>query len=161
MVCSPPLKWSKKIVQKNGPKNGQKNGPKSGPVHIFPVPEKSVNLQSKHGGSRRSYDCYLKRCVKNSLTQYSFYVMEFRVSSNCTRNIQRPSTYAWKRGQPKRKHCREKCGRAHKKVSCFGIFSSWLSKLLFLVANIDLWNVKGSINRHRVIESSQIKQWCI
>ena len=35
----------------------------------------------------RSHDCYLKRCVKNSLTQYSFYVMKSRVSSNCTRNI--------------------------------------------------------------------------
>ena len=82
MVCSPPLKWS------------QKNSPKNGPVHILPYAQKSVNLQNKHGGSIRSYDCYLKRCVKNSLTKYSFYVMEFRVSSDCTRNIHRPSSYA-------------------------------------------------------------------
>ena len=34
----------------------------------------SVNMQNKHGGSIRSPDCYLKKCVKNSLTQYSFYV---------------------------------------------------------------------------------------
>ena len=49
-------------------------------------------MQNKHGGSIRSHDCYLKRCVKNSLTQYSFYVMESGVSSNCTRNINRLST---------------------------------------------------------------------
>ena len=50
-------------------------------------------MQNKHGGSIRSHDCYLKRCVKNSLTQYSFlYVMESRVSSNCTRNIHWPPT---------------------------------------------------------------------
>ena len=41
---------------------------------------KRVNMQNKHGGSIRSHDCYLKRCVKNSSTQYSFYVMESRVS---------------------------------------------------------------------------------
>ena len=46
----------------------------------------------KHGNSIRSHDCYLKRYNKNSLTQYNFYVMESRVSSNCTRNIHRPST---------------------------------------------------------------------
>ena len=34
----------------------------------------SVNMQNKHGGSIRSPDCYLKKCVKNSLTQYSYYV---------------------------------------------------------------------------------------
>ena len=34
----------------------------------------SVNMQNKHGGSIRSPDCSLKKCVKNSLTQYSFYV---------------------------------------------------------------------------------------
>ena len=34
----------------------------------------SVNMQNKHGGSIRSPDCYMKKCVKNSLTQYSFYV---------------------------------------------------------------------------------------
>ena len=34
----------------------------------------SVNMQNKHGGSIRSPDCYLKKCVKNSLTQYSIYV---------------------------------------------------------------------------------------
>ena len=45
---------------------------------------KSVNMQNKHGGLIWLYDCYLKRCVKNSLTQYSFSVMESRVSSNCT-----------------------------------------------------------------------------
>ena len=51
-------------------------------------------MQNKHGGSIRSHDCYLKRCVKNSLTQYSFlYVMESRFSSNCIQyNIHRPST---------------------------------------------------------------------
>ena len=48
---------------------------------------KSDNMQNKHGGSIRLLNCYLKRRVKNSLTQYSFYVME-----------------SWKRGQPKRKH---------------------------------------------------------
>ena len=52
---------------------------------------KSVNMQNKHGGSIRSHDSHLKRYVKNSLTQPSFYVMESRVSSNCTRNIHRPS----------------------------------------------------------------------
>ena len=34
----------------------------------------------------RSHDCYLNRCVKNS------YVMESRVSSNCTRYIHEPCT---------------------------------------------------------------------
>ena len=48
--------------------------------------------QSKHGGSIRSHDCYLNRYVKNSYTQYSFYVMESKVSSNYTRNIHRRST---------------------------------------------------------------------
>ena len=52
---------------------------------------KSVNTQNKHGGSIRSHDSYLKRYVKNSLTQHSFYVTKSRVSSNCTRNIHRPS----------------------------------------------------------------------
>ena len=33
---------------------------------------KSVNVQNKHGVAIRSHDCYLKRCVKNSLTQYGF-----------------------------------------------------------------------------------------
>ena len=51
-----------------------------------------VNIQKKLGGSIRSHDCYLKRCVQNSLTQYSFYAMKSRVSSNCTRNIHGPST---------------------------------------------------------------------
>ena len=37
-------------------------------------------MQNKHGSSIRSCDCYLKRCVKNGSTQYSFYVMESRVS---------------------------------------------------------------------------------
>ena len=40
----------------------------------------------------RSHDCYLKRCLKNSLTQYSFYMIESRASSSYTRNIRRPST---------------------------------------------------------------------
>ena len=40
----------------------------------------------------RSHYCYLKRCAKNSLTLCIFYVMESRVSINCTRNIHRPST---------------------------------------------------------------------
>ena len=53
---------------------------------------KSVNMQNKHGGSIRSHDSYLKRYVKNSLTQRSFYVTKSWVSSNCTRNIHRPST---------------------------------------------------------------------
>ena len=53
---------------------------------------KSVNMQNKHGGSIRSHDCYLKKTVKNSLIQYSFYVMDSRVSSNCTRNIHRLAT---------------------------------------------------------------------
>ena len=42
--------------------------------------------------SIRSHDCYPKRCVEISLTQYRFYVMESRVFSNCARNIHRPST---------------------------------------------------------------------
>ena len=50
---------------------------------------KSVNMQNKHGGLIWSYDCYLKRCVKNSLTLYSFFVMESRVFSDCTHNIHR------------------------------------------------------------------------
>ena len=54
----------------------------------------SVNLLNKHGGSIRLHDCYLKRHLKNILTLYSFYVMESRVCSNCTRNIHRPSSYA-------------------------------------------------------------------
>ena len=33
---------------------------------------KGVNMQNKHGGSIRSHDCYLKRSVKNSLTQYNY-----------------------------------------------------------------------------------------
>ena len=49
-------------------------------------------MQNKHGGSIRSHDCYLKKTVKNSLIQYSFYVMDSRVSSNCTRNIHRLAT---------------------------------------------------------------------
>ena len=53
---------------------------------------KRVNMQNKHGGSIRSQNCYLKRCVKNSSTQYSFHVTESRVSSNCTRSSHRPST---------------------------------------------------------------------
>ena len=51
-----------------------------------------INIQNKHGGSMRSHYCYLKRCAKNSLTLCIFYVMESRVSINCTRNIHRPST---------------------------------------------------------------------
>ena len=42
----------------------------------------SVNMQNKHGHSIQLHDCYLKRCVKNSLVQYSFYSMESRVSSS-------------------------------------------------------------------------------
>ena len=42
--------------------------------------------------SIRSHDCYPKRCVEISLTQYRFYVMESRVFGNCARNIHRPST---------------------------------------------------------------------
>ena len=49
-------------------------------------------LANKRGGSIRSHGCYLKRCVKNSFTQYSFYLMESRVSNKCTRNIYRPFT---------------------------------------------------------------------
>ena len=49
-------------------------------------------MQNKHGDSIQSHDCYLKRCVKkNSLTCYSFYLIESRISSNCTRNIHKPS----------------------------------------------------------------------
>ena len=49
-------------------------------------------MQNKHDSSIRSHDCYLKRCVKSSSTKYSFYEMESRVSSNCTRNISEPFT---------------------------------------------------------------------
>ena len=49
-------------------------------------------MQNKHSNSIRSHGCYLKRRVKNSLTQYSFNVLESQVSSNCTRNTHRPST---------------------------------------------------------------------
>ena len=52
----------------------------------------SVDMKNKYGGSIRSHDCYLKWCIKNSSTQYSFYVMESGVSRNCFRNIHRPST---------------------------------------------------------------------
>ena len=65
-------------------------------------------MQNKHCGSIRSHDCYLKRCVKNSLTQYSFHVMESSVSSNCTRNIHWPST-AEKEVNRKRKHRVKDC----------------------------------------------------
>ena len=51
---------------------------------------KSVNTHNKHGGSIRSHNRYLKKCVKKQLN--SFYVMESWVSSNCTSNIYRPST---------------------------------------------------------------------
>ena len=72
---------------------------------------KTVNMQNKHGSSIRSCDCYLKRCVKNGSTQYSFYVMESRVSNDCTFNIHRPSTPE-KRGQPERKHRGKDCQKA-------------------------------------------------
>ena len=49
-------------------------------------------MQNKHDSSIRSHDCYLKRCVKSSSTKYSFYEMESRISSNCTRNISKPFT---------------------------------------------------------------------
>ena len=52
----------------------------------------AVDMKNKYGGSIRSHDCYLKWCIKNSSTQYSFYVMESGVSRNCFRNIHRPST---------------------------------------------------------------------
>lgn len=54
--------------------------------------EVSGGIKIKHGSSIRSHDCYLKRCVKNSSTKFSFYEMESRVSSNCTRNISEPFT---------------------------------------------------------------------
>ena len=45
-----------------------------------------------------THDCYLKGCAKNSLTHCSFYVMESRVSSNCTCNIHGPKRKApWER----------------------------------------------------------------
>ena len=47
-------------------------------------------MHNKHGGSIRSHNCYLKRRVKKHFS--SFHVMESRASSNCTRNIYRPST---------------------------------------------------------------------
>ena len=40
----------------------------------------AVDMKNKYGGSIRSHDCYLKWCIKNSSTQYSFYVMESGVS---------------------------------------------------------------------------------
>ena len=49
-------------------------------------------MQNKHGGSIRSGHCHLKRCVKNTLTLYSFYVIKSRVSRNFYRNIHKPST---------------------------------------------------------------------
>ena len=49
---------------------------------------KSVNMQNKHGSSILLHG-YLKRCIEHSLIRYSFYVMESRVSSNCTHNIHR------------------------------------------------------------------------
>ena len=52
----------------------------------------AVDMKNKYGGSIRSHDFYLKWCIKNSSTQYSFYVMESGVSRNCFRNIHRPST---------------------------------------------------------------------
>ena len=47
-------------------------------------------MPDKNGGSIRSHNRYLKKCVKKQLK--SFYVMESRVSSNCNRNIYRRST---------------------------------------------------------------------
>ena len=47
-------------------------------------------MLDKNGGSIRSHNRYLKKCVKKQLK--SFYVMESRVSSNCNRNIYRRST---------------------------------------------------------------------
>ena len=53
---------------------------------------KSDNMQNKYGGSIRSHDCYLKRCVRISLTYCGFYLMESRVSNNYARNIYKHST---------------------------------------------------------------------
>ena len=47
-------------------------------------------MLDKNGGSIRSPNRYLKKFVKKQLK--SFYVMDSRVSSNCTRNIYRRST---------------------------------------------------------------------
>ena len=41
---------------------------------------------------RARFGCHLKRCVKNTLTLYSFYVIKSRVSRNFYRNIHRPFT---------------------------------------------------------------------
>ena len=73
---------------------------------------KSVNMQNKHGSSIWSHGCYQKRCIKNRLIRYIFYVMESRVSSNCTCNIHRLWLNAWKRSQLKRKHSGKDCQKA-------------------------------------------------
>ena len=41
---------------------------------------------------RARFGCHLIRCVKNTLTLYSFYVIKSRVSRNFYRNIHRPFT---------------------------------------------------------------------
>lgn len=61
-------------------------------------------MRNKHIRSMWLHDCYL-RCVKNS-----FYVMESRISSNCTWNIHRPSLP--EKGQLKRKHPWKDCQKA-------------------------------------------------
>ena len=53
---------------------------------------KSDNMQNKYGGSIRLLNCYLKRRVKNSLTQYSFYVMESWKEANRKENTVRKIT---------------------------------------------------------------------
>ena len=72
---------------------------------------KSVNMQNKHGSFILLHS-YLKRCIEHSLIRYSFYVMESRVSSNCTHNIHRLWLSARKRRQLKRKHSGKDCQKA-------------------------------------------------
>ena len=70
--------------------------------HMSFSPKKEVNRKENTVGKiamvTDSKGCYLKKCLGNSFTQYSFYVMEFRVSSICTRKISY-ALYAYKRGK--------------------------------------------------------------
>ena len=86
-------------------------------------------MQNKYGGSIRSHDCYLNRCVKNSSTQYSFYVMESRVSSDCTCSNHRPSTpekeVYWKDNTVEKIAGRRKIGKStHAQVPILARFFS-------------------------------------
>ena len=85
-------------------------------------------MKNKQVGSVQSQDCYLKRRVKNSLTQYSFYVMEYRVSSNHTHNILRPSTP--EKRSAKRQTLWERLPKGNRfEILCMLRYRSWRSSI--------------------------------